>query len=106
MLAEKCWDRDPSVRPHAVDVLFLFEAASSRWVPSTSETIKNLGLDRPATQRPPVTESTFTMSEAAPGGDRNERRDLNVVGSPHEIRRSSDGMEWFVSAVADLGLVV
>ena len=63
MFVERCWDRDPSVRPHIADILSLFEVASRHWVSSTSKTIANLSLDRPTTQKPPTRERSLTMSE-------------------------------------------
>jgi len=104
-LAEKCWDRDLSVRPHVADVLFLFEAASSRWAPSTPEAIASLGLDRPTAKKSPMTESTSTMSEAVRGDDRSGSGDPNVIGNPHEAWGLSNRMEWFAAAIADLGSV-
>ena len=63
MLAEKCWDGDPTARPHIGDILSFFEAASCCWVPSTPEAIANLGLDRSiTTQKPPTIELTVTAS--------------------------------------------
>ena len=63
MLGERCWDRDPSVRPHIADILSFFEVASRHWVPSTSGAVADLGLDRPNTRGPPAGERTLTMSE-------------------------------------------
>ena len=58
---ENCWDGDPTVRPDITGILAFFEAASSRWVPPTSEAIVNLGLDRSVTvRRPPTGGSTYT----------------------------------------------
>ena len=73
MLAERCLDGSLKVRPHIADILSLFEGASHYWVSSTSEAIANLGLDRPATQRPPTKEETLTtrMSEDASGDGRD-----------------------------------
>ena len=60
LLMGNCWDGDPTVRPRIAGVLSSFEAASSRWVPPTSEAISDLGLDRPITvQRPPTGGSTY-----------------------------------------------
>jgi len=104
-LAEKCWDRDPSIRPHVADILSLFEATSSRWAPLTPEEIARLGLNRPTTKRSSTTESTFTMSEVVGGGDRTGSGDPNVIGNLHEVWGLSNGMELFSLAIADLGSV-
>ena len=84
MLAVKCWDGDPSVRPHVADILPFFEAASHRWVPLTPGTIANLGLDRPATQTPPTRESNSTTSGAVWRDDQTESADRDVQKNPHE----------------------
>jgi len=67
-LAEKCWDRDPSVRPHIADIFPYFEAASRCWVPPAPEVIARLGLNRLTTPKPSTRESIFTESEAVWGG--------------------------------------
>ena len=56
---EKCWDLDPSVRPHIADILVIFEAASRGWVSPTAEAIADLGLGRrnPSTIDPADTTS-------------------------------------------------
>ena len=66
-LMEKCWDRVPSVRPHAADVLFLLGTASRGWVPPSSETIASLGLGRPTSGNDSVPESANTMLETMLG---------------------------------------
>ena len=83
----ECWDGDPSVRPPITNVLSVFEAASPRWVSSTSGVIVNLGLDRPTTQKPPTRESTFTISEAVWGEDRTGSVGRGVK-DPREVWRS------------------
>jgi len=108
MLAERCWDGNPSVRPHIADILPLFEEASRHWVPLTSKEISNLGLDRPATQRPPTREQSLTMSEGASGDDRAGSGDRNVgAAGLHGAWRSllmalSNGAGWLAAAMADL----
>lgn len=68
MLVGKCWDGEPTARPHIADISAFFEAASHRWVPPTPGAIANLGLDRPTTtEEPPTKESTFIASEALRG---------------------------------------
>jgi len=112
MLAERCWDGNPCVRPHIADILSPFEEASRHWVPLTSETITNLGLDRPATRRPLTREQTLTMSEGASGDDRAGRGDRNVgAAGPREAWRSllmaiSNGAGWLAAIMADLRLVL
>ena len=64
MLAERCWDGDPTVRPDIAEILSFFEVASSRWVPPTSEAIVNLGLNRSVTRK-----SSSTLSDAMRGSD-------------------------------------
>lgn len=61
-MTEQCWDRDPGPRPHVADLLDLFETASRSWAPPTPEAIANLGLDRPASQNPPMMKSPDTTS--------------------------------------------
>jgi len=102
-LAEKCWDRDPSVRPYVTDILSLFEAASFRWAPSTPEAIASLGLGRPTTKKSPMIESTSTMSEAEQRDDRTGSGDQNDIRNPHEARGLSNGAELFAAAITDLG---
>jgi len=108
MLAERCWDGNPSARPQIADILPLFEEASRHWVPLTSEEISNLGLDRPATQRPPTREQSLTMSEGASGDDRAGRGDRNVgAAGPHGVWRSllmviSNGAGWLAAVMTDL----
>ena len=63
MLAERCWDGNPSVRPRITDILSFFESASRHWVSSTSEAIRDLGLNRPTIQKPPTREQSLTVSE-------------------------------------------
>ena len=58
LLMEKCWDLDPSVRPHISDILALFETTSRRWISPTSEAIIELELGRPTSRSTPDTEST------------------------------------------------
>lgn len=71
MLAEKCWDRDPSARPYIAEILVLFETASRGWVSPTSELIMNLSLDCLTSQNSPTAElaaeSADTMSETGFG---------------------------------------
>ena len=64
VLMEKCWDRAPSTRPHAVDVLVLLETVSRDWVSPASEAIANLSLGCPINQHSPTTESIDTMPES------------------------------------------
>ena len=63
MLTERCWDGNPSIRPHITDILTLFEAASRHLVSSTSKAIADLSLGRLTTQKTPKREQTLTMSE-------------------------------------------
>ena len=67
MLAEKCWDRDPSARPHIADILVFFETASRGWISPTSELITNLSLDCLTSQNSPTAELADTMSETGFG---------------------------------------
>ena len=69
---EKCWDLNPSVRPHIADVLVFFKSASRRWVSPTPEAIADLSLSHLTNQNPPKTESADTMSDTGP-------RQLEVV---------------------------
>ena len=62
-LAEQCWDRDPSNRPHIADILLCFETASRDWVSPTLEAIANLNLDFPIDPLPPTPESDNVMSK-------------------------------------------
>jgi hypothetical protein len=57
---ERCWDQNPSVRPHITDILTFFEVAFRSWTSPTSEAIANLGLDKATSQNAPATESAFT----------------------------------------------
>ena len=59
----KCWDRTPSTRPHAVDVLVHLETASRDWVSPASEAIANLSLGCPINQHFSTTGSVDTMPE-------------------------------------------
>ena len=63
----KCWDRVPSTRPHAADILVFLETAARDWVPPSSEAIVNLCLGRQTCQNFPTTESVDTMSETVCG---------------------------------------
>ena len=62
MLAGKCWDGDPAVRPYIADIFSFFEAASHRWVSPTSAEIANLFLGFPTIYKPLIRESTSIMS--------------------------------------------
>ena len=73
------------VWPHIADILSVFEEASRDWVSLTSEAIVNLGLDRPATQRPPTREETLMMSEGIPGSDQTGSGDRNVGAGPQKL---------------------
>ena len=109
ILAERCWDGNPCVRPQIADILPLFEEASRDWVPLTSETIVNLGLDRPTTQRPPTREQTLTMSESASGNDRAGRGDRNIgAAGPWRsfLVAISKGAGWLAAVMSDLRSVL
>ena len=58
----KCWDLDPSVRPHIADILIIFEAASCGWVSPTAEAIADLGLSRLGSNNLSMIEPADTMS--------------------------------------------
>ena len=107
MMAEKCWDSDPSVRPLIANILSFFETTSHRWVPPTSEAIANLDLSCPTIQKPSAREQTTTMSEGVSGDDQAGSGDWNVITSANEAWRSppppviSDEAEW-LAAIPDL----
>ena len=91
MLVGKCWDGVPTARPPTADILSFFETVSCHSVSLTSETIMNLGLDRPiTTQRSPTPESTFIVSVAAPGvmGPEADFRDLAIAS---DVQQSTVG---------------
>ena len=60
-LIEKCWDRIPSIRPHATDILALLDTASRGWVSPASELIAGLSLGRPTSQNHHIAELADTM---------------------------------------------
>ena len=84
-LTVKCWDGDPSVRPHTTDILSLFETVSRRWVSSTSEAITKLGLNLPTAQKPTMRGSTFTTSGAMWGDDRTRSVGQDIVKNPTKL---------------------
>ena len=53
---EECWAQAPSVRPHAADILALFETASHGWASPTSEAIANLSFGHRTNPNSPVIE--------------------------------------------------
>ena len=82
-LAEKCWDMDPTVRPHITDILSFFEAASCHWASSTSEAIANISLDRSIIIQESLTgETSFTTSEVVRGSDGTGSGDRGIVLNP------------------------
>ena len=66
-LMEKCWDRVPSTRPHATDILALLETASRDWVSPASELIASLSLGRPTSQNYHIADLADTMLETVLG---------------------------------------
>ena len=74
-LTEKCWHKDPSIRPHVADILAFFDKTSRGWVSPTSEAIANLGLGRLANQNSPAKKSIDAVSETAHG-----TTDSGIVG--------------------------